>query len=472
MNRHSSDSGFRALYIRVSTEAQAEEGFSIQAQSERLAAYCKAMGWDHCQAYIDGGFTGSNLNRPEMQRLIADVEAGKIRSVIVYKLDRLSRSQKDTLFLIEDVFMPKNVDFISLNESIDTSTPYGRAMIGILSAFAQLERENIFIRTRMGMLERVKQGYWPGGGCTPFGYDYDREQGTLIPNTDAVIVRKMYDLYIQGYSAQRIADMLGLRYDRLVTQILSRKSNLGVISYKGEEYKGRHAPIVSQEVFELAMQKMKERSQKARATTKRHHLLTGLVYCGACGAKMRYMQWGQAGYKLRCYSQDPSKPYMHKDACCSAQAVWADQIESVVLSDLFKLSASLDGKPSDGERMLIDPLRELKTRIMQTETKLKRLYHLYAEAADDMLLSAIEENKDTLAMLKREYGAEEKTQVAGKRLQDIRLQVASLAQSWPHLGGMERQAIIRDCVNKIIITGDRVEIFYTFAISKTQTQVA
>ena len=140
--------GVRALYVRVSTEAQAEEGYSVGAQTERLQSYCKAMGWAKTELYVDGGFSGSNLERPEMQRLIGDVKSGKTAAVLVYKLDRLSRSQKDTLYLIEDVFIPNDVDFISLNESIDTSTPYGRAMIGILSAFAQLERENIACEPR------------------------------------------------------------------------------------------------------------------------------------------------------------------------------------------------------------------------------------------------------------------------------------------------------------------------------------
>ena len=203
----------RALYIRVSTEAQAEEGYSIQAQTERLEAYCKAMGWDHYRFYTDGGYSGSNLDRPEMTRLIADAKGGQVATVVVFKLDRLSRSQKDTLYLIEDVFLTNGVDFISLNESIDTSTPYGRAMIGILSAFAQLERENIYLRTRMGMVERVRQGYWMGGGGVPFGYDYDQTAGILVPNADAPRVRQMYDLYLKGWSAQRIADRMGLKYD-------------------------------------------------------------------------------------------------------------------------------------------------------------------------------------------------------------------------------------------------------------------
>ena len=298
MNELTQRQPLRALYIRVSTEAQAEEGYSIQAQSERLEAYCKAMGWDNYRFYTDGGYSGSNLDRPEMTRLIADARGGQVATVVVFKLDRLSRSQKDTLYLIEDVFLPHGVDFISLNESIDTSTPYGRAMIGILSAFAQLERENIYLRTRMGMVERVRQGYWMGGGGVPFGYDYDRSTGILVPNADAPRVRQMYELYLKGWSAQRIAQRMGLKYDKLVTQILTRKSNIGLISYKGEEYQGLHQPIVPEELFYLVQDRMKERAVKHRAAGG-GHLLTGLVYCGACGARMRYIRWGKNGYKLR-----------------------------------------------------------------------------------------------------------------------------------------------------------------------------
>ena len=191
-----------AIYIRVSTDAQFEEGYSVDAQKEQLTAYCVSKGIKDYEYYIDGGWSGSNIERPEIERLISDVKDGKISCVIIYKLDRLSRSQKDTLYLIEDLFMPNNVDFVSLTESLDTSTPTGRAMIGILAAFAQLERETIRIRTRMGMNERVKAGYWMGGGRIPFGYDYDKEQGILVPNKDAEKVRSCYELYLQGYSCQ------------------------------------------------------------------------------------------------------------------------------------------------------------------------------------------------------------------------------------------------------------------------------
>ena len=253
-----------AIYIRVSTDAQREEGYSIDAQKEMLTAYCVSKSIRDYEYYIDGGYSGSNLERPELKRMVDDIKQDKISCVLVYKLDRLSRSQKDTLFLIEDVFNPHGVDFVSLNESMDTSTPLGRLMLGILSAFAQLERENIRERTSMGMKERVKEGFWMGGGRVPFGYDYDPDKGILVPNSDADTVRKVYELYLKGYSTNAIARSLGLKYEKLARHILMRKTNAGIIVYKGEEFKGRHEPIISMETYERAMQAMAERAGQKR----------------------------------------------------------------------------------------------------------------------------------------------------------------------------------------------------------------
>jgi len=457
-------SELRALYIRVSTDAQAEEGYSIKAQTTRLEAYCKAMGWENYKHYIDGGYSGSNLERPEIKNLISDCEKRKIKSVVVYKLDRLSRSQKDTLFLIEDVFMPNDVDFISLNESIDTSTPYGRAMIGILSAFAQLERENIFMRTRMGMLERVKKGYWMGGGKIPFGYSYDKNSGIIVPNEDAKKVRKMYDLYIQGYSAERIAKMLGIKYERLVTQTLTRRSNLGIITYKGEEYPGQHEPIVSEETFNLAMAKIKERS-KVRTSGGRAYLLSGLLYCGHCGAKMRYMKWGK-GTKIICYSVMKSKDYLVKDENCPAKKIDAAQIEDIVVSDLFNVSANIDEKLKNEEKDFINPLAELEENIEKTKAKLKKLYNLYAGSDDEVLLETIAENNKRLKELENEIEKEKKGSMSKKNMEILYDRIRGIRDVWDFIGDNEKQALIRDSVEKVIIKDDEIEIFYRFKLKR------
>ena len=132
-----------AIYVRVSTTSQAEEGYSIEEQKDKLEAYCKIKDWSVYKVYTDGGFSGSNTNRPAIEQLIKDAQKKKFDTVLVYKLDRLSRSQKDTLYLIEEVFIKNGIEFLSLQENFDTSTPFGKAMIGLLAVFAQLEREQI-----------------------------------------------------------------------------------------------------------------------------------------------------------------------------------------------------------------------------------------------------------------------------------------------------------------------------------------
>jgi len=451
-----------AIYIRVSTDAQREEGYSIDAQKEMLTAYCVSKGIKNYDYYIDGGFTGSNIERPELKRLIGDVKNKLISSVLVYKLDRLSRSQKDTLYLIEDVFNPYGVDFVSLNESMDTSTPLGRLMLGILSAFAQLERENIRERTRMGMKERVKAGLWMGGGRVPFGYDYDKERGVLIPNKDAETVRKVYDLYLEGYSCAKIAQMVGLKYEKLAVQILTRKSNAGFISYNGEEYIGKHEPIISLETYQKAMDYMLTRS--VTRPSDGNYLLTGLLYCGKCGAKMRYQKWGKgknADCKLVCYSQDKNKPHLIKDPDCDNGRQWAADIENVVIRDLFAFSVKQKSvKPSESAENVIDILNR---QYDDTSKKMKRLYGIYSEGSDDALLETIGDLRKQLANIQSQITREQERNAISGKIQDIKKTLTALKDAWEYMTLQERKNIVRGCVSKVVITDERVEVFYKFA---------
>ena len=155
------------------------------------------MGWEIVETFVDPGFSGGDTDRPGLKAMIKTVETSDIDKVVVYKLDRLSRSQKDTLFLIEDVFLKNNTDFVSMNENFDTSTPFGRAMIGILAVFAQLEREQIKERMSMGKEARAKEGKWHGGATEPIGYDYDPVTELLNVNEyEAMQVKELFELFL------------------------------------------------------------------------------------------------------------------------------------------------------------------------------------------------------------------------------------------------------------------------------------
>lgn len=448
-----------ALYIRVSTDAQAEEGYSIDFQKEKLITYCKLNDIKDYEVYEDGGWSGSNLNRPAMNRLEDDIDRGKISHVIIYKLDRLSRSQKDTLFLIEDKFIPNEITFISLTENLDTSNAMGRAMIGILSAFAQLERENIYMRTREGMIARVKDGKWPGGAAVPFGYDYSSEKNTLIPNSDAATVKAVYEQYLMGYSAQRIADMFGLKYERLAMNILTRRTYYGVIEYKNKIYQGIHEPLISKELFDRAQEEIRKRSENTIRDTG-SHLLTGLVYCGHCGAKMRYIKWGKKGYKFFCYSQQNSKAYLVKDPNCKQDKVWAEDIEHAVVNKLFNINIDEINKPVKDESNKNNIITELKRNKDELDRAIRRLYDLYANSPipDNNLLHVINEKKQRLVSVNSSLEKElEKANNEASR-ERIRKAVTNLKESWDNMSINEQQSIVRLLVHKIIITDNSINI--------------
>lgn len=458
-----------AGYVRVSTDAQAEQGYSIPDQLARLKGYCMSKGWDNVKYYTDPGFSGSNLDRPAMTELIRDVREGKIMAVVVFKLDRLSRSQKDTLYLIEDVFLPNNVDFISLSESLDTGSPFGRAMIGILSVFAQLERENIYARTRIGMLGRVSAGYWRGGGNVPTGYTYDKNLKTIVPNEDAEKVRKAFDLYIKGYSCQAISDMLGFKGDRVVSLMLDRHTYCGYVNYKGKDYPGIHEPIISEETFQLAAEAKRRRSKKNLGISgeNKFHLLTGLIHCGDCGARMRYMEWGQY-YKVMCYSRI-GRASMKRDPNCPNYGAKAFELENLVLSKLFSLSVNMEDFESKAAQ--IDPIRELENQERQATAKLRRLYDLISDSADPdgdtldpVLVEQIVTQRNRIKSIQQQKEAEKKHRTRATRIARAQDHIKNIGDVWEHLTPMEKQNLIRDCVEKVNIYHDgRVEIFYTFA---------
>ena len=303
-----------------------------------MISYAKSKDYTEFEYYIDGGYSGKDLNRPAIQRLIEDCKNHKIDAVFVFKLDRISRSQRDTLYLIEEVFNKYDVSFISMRENFDTSSPFGKAMIGVLSVFAQLERETILERTRIGLKKRAEAGLWRGGGKIPFPYRYDRNTGTLVPIPEQVeLLHKMISLYISGKSFNAIGDIVGMDESLVETRILSI-TNTGKVPYRDEVFEGQHEAVVSDELYEEILRVNKVRS---REKYERHYLLSGKVYCGHCGAKYRYQKWGKR-LIMYCYSQQKSKPRYIKDPNCNNKRWDTFEVEDAVLEELFKMSLDLD----------------------------------------------------------------------------------------------------------------------------------
>lgn len=208
-------------YCRVSTSIQVEEGYSLEEQKSRIEAYCKGMGWNLLKVYVDAGESGAKADRPALQEMIRNIKM--VDKVVVYKLDRLSRSQKDTLYLIEDVFLKNNVEFVSMTENLDTSSPFGKAMIGILAVFVQLEREQIRDRMMMGKDARAKEGRVAYSFRTPIGYKY--VNGELLVDDDADQVREVYNLCLRGKSFGDIAKTMIAAGLQFISAIFSISPN-------------------------------------------------------------------------------------------------------------------------------------------------------------------------------------------------------------------------------------------------------
>lgn len=445
---------YTALYCRVSTDRQAEEGYSIEAQQESLVHFCKSRKIKNYKFYIDAGWSGSNLNRPEIQGLICDITEKKIDSVVVFKLDRLSRSQKDTMYLLEDIFIPNKVGFVSITESFDTSTPTGMAFIGLLSVFSQLERSNIKLRTRSGMQKRIEKGYWMGGGRVPYGYDYDKNSGILVPNNDADRVKKAYEMYLDGISPNKISIALGFKNERIVTQILKRKSNCGYIIYNGKEYKGRHKAIIDLETYEKTREMLVSKSVNR---TESNFLLTGLLICGKCGAKMRYQKWGKSGYKIHCYSQQSSKKYLIKDPNCDNIKYWAKDVESIVINNIFNLSYEYKKKLPSIENDLEETLKKQYDRVY---SEISRLYKLYARDENEILLHTIDDLKKDLKKIEEEIVKEKNQKEISNKIRENFKIVENLSDAWDYMTEKEKQTAVRCLVDHIILNDEKIDIHY------------
>jgi len=419
-----------------------------------LLSYAKSKDYTEFEYYIDGGYSGKDLNRPAIQKLIEDCKNHKIDAVFVFKLDRISRSQRDTLYLIEEVFNKYDVSFISMRENFDTSTPFGKAMIGVLSVFAQLERETILERTRIGLKKRAEAGLWRGGGKIPFPYRYDRNTGTLIPIPEQVeLLHKMISLYISGKSFNAIGDIVGMDESLVETRILSI-TNTGKVPYKDEVYDGKHEAVVSDELYEEILRVNKVRSHEKY---ERHYLLSGKVYCGHCGAKYRYQKWGKR-LIMYCYSQQKSKPRYIKDPNCNNKRWDTFEVEDAVLEELFKMSLDLNLFKKTFNIATVNVKNEYRTRLEEITKQINNLLNNIASG-----IAVEETNKKINELEKEKETIEEKLIESEQKEKDNKVSlnmIKNLKATWFDMDFDEQRRIIEHLIDKVIVNDNEINIYY------------
>ena len=384
-----------ALYPRVSGHEQ-EDNYSIPEQIERMKKYCEARDWMVYKIYTDSGFSGSNMDRPGLQEMIKDAGTGKFEMVLVYKLDRLSRSQKDTLFLIEDVFDKHGVFFSSMTENFDTSTPFGKAILGILAVFAQLEREQIKERTMIGKDSRAKEGKWHGSKWIPIGYDY--VEGLLIPNEYEVTqIKEIADLIIKRTPLRTIATMMtekGYRHKygeweaKTIRRVLTNPVNIGMIKNRDKWYKGIHDPILDKKTFDAVQAVMEERKEKFGSEFRGHKtLLGGILFCKNCGGRYARQDYNGRYYYI-CYSRSKKMKKMIKDPTCKNKNYPMEVLESAILEEIEKLLIDPDRISQVREnRPVTDISEKIKTitsEIAKIDEQISKMMDLYALGTIDL----------------------------------------------------------------------------------------
>ncbi len=442
-----------ALYLRVSTDSQAQDGYGLDVQYRELERYCRAYGIENAVVFVDDGYTGMNDRRPAFQALLKCMREKRVRLIVTHTLDRIGRTQMLILRFLKEECERAGCDFLALKDSIDSRSrqTYG-ILISILSIFAELDHDAIVSKLSSGRRQRAIEGHWKGGGRPPYGYYYSKELNTLaVQPEQALIVQRVFAMYnTMEYSPRKIADALGLSSDVVVFHILRNRVYLGEITYKGEQFRGLHQRLVDDETFARAQEILKRRSVKRHPS---EYLLSSLVYCGVCGGKMRYMQYGQGKnrrLKLICYSQYASNAARNlvRDAHCDNDKYDAAEVEREVVRSVLSFAVRYHDELK--ERISAEEITAGLTRRAEEErSEYARLVKAYQRLGDESLLDEAERVRGKIRRTEREIAAEQERRETTKKMERRADLIRTLPALWKELGRLQRQNVMRALVERV-----------------------
>jgi site-specific DNA recombinase len=354
-----------AIYTRKSTDEGLEQNFnSLDAQREASEAYIKSQmqeGWKAlAERYDDGGFTGANMERPALQRLLDDIRAGLVNCVVVYKVDRLTRSLLDFAKIVE-VLDNHGVSFVSVTQQFNTTSSLGRLTLHILLSFAQFEREMIAERTRDKMSAARRKGKWVGG-IPVLGYDVSPKGGSLIVNEEeAERVRAIFDMYLEYGSLMPVIQELDRRgwglkawTTRRGTQagggpfsktrlynLLTNAVYLGKVNHRGQLYDGEQPQIVGTETWQRVQEKLKSNGRIGGHEIRNKYgaILKGILRCGSCDAGMIHTYTKKTAHKLYRYYVCITAHQRGWNKC-PTRSVSAPAIEEAVVEQIRGIGAN------------------------------------------------------------------------------------------------------------------------------------
>ncbi len=494
-----------AIYARQSIDKK--DSISIDTQIE----FCRRFaGTEECRVYTDKGWSGKNIDRPEFRRLLSDIKRCAITKLVVYKLDRISRSLNDFSNLME-LFRQYNVEFASTVETFDTSTPIGRAMLGIIMVFAELERENILMRVKDNYYARGEKGMYLGGPPT-FGFDKTPttlggiKTSVLIPNADMPTVQYMYDAYcVERTSLGDIAKQLnadgvqspgGALWDsNMISRILRNPSyvmaDTDVYRYfkeKGcriptpvEEFTGEHGcflygkratnerkytdvkdhvltiglhdGVISPQIWLDVQRKLDGNKQLKKGKTGTRSWLTGLIKCGNCG------------YALRVINKDYfyCSGKANKKVCGGFDGnTRIDDVEQAVKERLFQKFDEIRDISIEEDKPVQSPaVNKLKMRLETISSQIDNLVDRIAETSS-AIGKVLEEKLESLIRERESVEAEIRKHSSGTPQALTYKDVLPLLSEFDEMPIENRSVIARQFIQKILLWDDKIEIVWKF----------
>jgi site-specific DNA recombinase len=396
-----------ATYTRISTD-EAHQPYSLSAQSERLASYIKSQpGWVLTREFTDQ-MSGALLERPGLQRALAEARAHRYDLLLVYRVDRLARNIRALAQILEELDHAK-VAFRSATEPFDTATPGGRMFVQMLGVFAEFERATIVERVIAGMERKASTGAWVGG-YRPFGYEPDSESGILVPKEDeAPLVPVIFDLYAnKRLGARAIASWLNERGHRTrrskpwshtaVITVLTNRVYIGEILFRGRHHRAPHPSLVDADLFEAARQVLEGRSgdHALRRANGSGYLLTGLVVCERCGKRFVGAAANGNRYRYPYYVCFSRQRYGTRE--CPQDRLRAEELEARVVESLLTLLERRELLQDAVTRWMVDvaevrPKRERELaavdgRLRKVEDAMDRYFRAFEDGRLNEMLCA------------------------------------------------------------------------------------
>lgn len=476
-----------AIYCRKSTEEGLDSDFnSLDAQRQSCESFItsqKNEGWVALpESYSDGGFSGSNTERPGLQALLRDVEAGKVQVIAVYKLDRLSRSLIDFVALLEKL-EKHGVAFVSVTQHFNTATPMGRLMLNILICFAQFERENMIERVRDKIAATKRLGKWCGGQ-PPLGYDVVPGGRKIVINeAEAAQVQAIFDLYLELRSiaeVKRELDERGWVNKRRTSRkgrisggnpwlkstlgnLLGNITYTGRIAYQGEIYQGEHQAIIDIETYEKVQHMLAQQKQcrGAERRIKHYALLRGLLRCGACDCGMTY-SWSRRNAKLYGYYHCANSRVEGAETC-PLPSVPAAEIEKLVVDEVAVIAKSREVIDRVVAEALVQheaAVATLQERIAEAEALAKQAASSARRNPDDAIQSGLQRQAEMqVEALRASLAAAEKVRPSSYKAKRT---LAQFEPIWTALTKQERHRFMREIVESVTLDGHTGKVAFTF----------